>query len=252
MTTAALHLHTTYSDGEMTLAELRDVVRGEGCTVAFVTDHADYFDAASLAAYAAECATLSTDGFRFVAGLEFPCQDRMHVLGYGVTAAIDSDDPETVFAHIEAHGGVAVIAHPKDDHFDWIERFTTLPMGIETWNTKYDGRYAPRQATFALLARLQARRPEMRAFYGLDLHYRSQFRGLLTTLEGADPLAALARGAYCARHGDLELPSDGRVPAAVTAQLERAARRSGGLRRWGKKVAPHLPKALKDPIRRFF
>jgi hypothetical protein len=36
---------------------------------------------------------------------------------------------------------------------------TALHRGIETWNSKYDGRYAPRSGTFALLQRLRQRAP---------------------------------------------------------------------------------------------
>ena len=50
------------------------------------------------------------------------------------------------------------------------EQFEPLPDGVEVWNTKYDGQYAPRPGTFELLGRLKTRRPDVRAFYGLDLH----------------------------------------------------------------------------------
>jgi hypothetical protein len=40
----------------------------------------------------------SDERSRFVPGLEFGCVQRMHIVGYGVTRVIDSDDPETVIA----------------------------------------------------------------------------------------------------------------------------------------------------------
>jgi predicted metal-dependent phosphoesterase TrpH len=257
MINAALHLHSTYSDGELTLGQLRTVLSGAGCALACVTDHAEAFGPASLAAYVAECERLSDDAFRFVAGLEFGCEDRMHVIGYGVTALTATTDPQDVIRHVEKRGGVSVIAHPKDAHFAWIERFTVLPQGIETWNTRYDGRYAPRPETFALLARLQARRPEMRAFYGIDLHHRTQPRGLLTTIASRSParddvLAALARGDFAGVHGSLVLPSSGRLPDDVLARFERANRRGGAVRRVAKRAARHLPAPVKAPLRRFF
>ena len=94
-----------------------------------------------------------------------------------------SSDPEEVIRHIAAQRAVSVIAHPKNDFFPWIESFDTLPLGIETWNTKYDGRYAPRPGTFALLQRLKQRAPEMHAFYGQDLHWKKQYRGLRVVLD---------------------------------------------------------------------
>ncbi len=58
-----------------------------------------------------------------------------------------------------------------------------LPRGLETWNSKYDGRYAPRPGTFDLLLRVRERRPDMLAFFGQDLRWKQQFRGLFTELE---------------------------------------------------------------------
>lgn len=264
MIKAALHLHSTYSDGEFTLSELREVLRGAGCRVACVTDHADAFDAAKVQAYVAECERLSDDGFRFVPGLEFGCEERMHVIGYGVTALTGHTIPEDVIRHIDDQGGVAVIAHPKDAHFPWIERFTRLPMGIETWNSKYDGRYAPRPGTFRLLRRLQERRPGMHAFYGIDLHWRMQFRELFTLIDGEDAsragvLDALARGAYTGVCRDLTFPSSGRVPEELLARFERRHRRSDALRgffRGAKRVADRLgatvPPGVKAQLRRLF
>lgn len=86
----ALHLHSTYSDGEFTLTELRDALREQGCRFACVTDHAEFFDEARRDAFIAECERLSSDEFRFVPGLEFNCRDKMHILGYGVTELVES------------------------------------------------------------------------------------------------------------------------------------------------------------------
>lgn len=254
MIRAALHLHSTFSDGELTLAELRSSLRDAGCQLACVTDHADAFDAANLKAYVTECERLSDDEFRFVPGLEFTCEDRMHVIGYGVTALVATLDPEEVIRHIEALGGVSVVAHPLPAHFPWIEGFATLPLGIEAWNTKYDGRYAPRPETFALVQRLQARRPELRAFYGIDLHHRTQPRSLLTTIqaEPADAVGALARGDFAGVQGSLVLPSSGRVPEVTLERFAGTSRRAGAWRRRAKRVSRHLPAPIKAPLRRFF
>lgn len=259
-----LHAHSTYSDGEFTLRELRETLISEGCTFACVTDHADHFDAAKLRDYAAECEALSDERFRFVAGLEFPCEERMHVLGYGVTELASTADPQAVFGHIREQGGVAVIAHPRDPSFGWIESFDVLPDGIECWNSKYDGRYAPRARTFYLLQRLQRRAPELRAFYGVDLHWQKQFRGLHVQL-GADRLerdtilAALAGGSYTGAKADLRLPADGNLPHALLGRFERINGRSARMRTLagrGKRVAERfgarIPAPLKAQLRRMF
>ncbi len=142
--------------------------------------------------------------------------------------------------------------------------FATLPLGIETWNTKYDGRYAPRPETFALLLRFKQRAPQMHAFYGQDLHWKRQFRGMFvildsSSLEPAAILSALAAGRYSAQKDKLRLPSSGVLPEALLAEFDRVHARS--YRMWrllknGKQALDRLgirvPESLKAQLRRIF
>ncbi len=260
----ALHAHSTYSDGEFSLQELREIFVAEGCSFLCMTDHAEYFDPRLIERYVSECESLSDESFRLVAGLEYRCERNMHILGYCATELIQSSDPQEVIRHIDSQGAVSVIAHPKDDFFAWIEGFETLPLGIETWNTKYDGRYAPRPGTFALLQRLRKRAPQMHAFYGQDLHWKKQFRGLhvgldCDSLEPAKILAALAAGKYAARKDDLQLPSSGILPEELLAEFGRVQARSHRMWRLvkgGKKTLDRLgirvPESIKAQLRRIF
>jgi hypothetical protein len=264
MRKGVLHCHSAYSDGEFSLGELRAIFAGAGCDFVCVTDHADSFDAEKLASYTSECEQRSDAAFRFIAGLEYTCSERMHVLGYGSAVLIDSKDPQEVIRRIRAAGGVAVIAHPRDDAFERIEAFETLPDGIETWNTKYDGRYAPRPGTFALLARLKVRRPDMSAFYGQDLHWKAQYRGLFTEVEcenadRASVLRALSSGAYAGVKDRLRLPSSGVVAPELLARFARVHARSQSVRRlikqakaWADGIGLMLPGAMKAQLRRIF
>jgi len=259
------HIHSTYSnDGEFTLSELREIFVSAGCSFACMSDHAEAFDEDKLRAYQTECDSLSDDRFRFIAGLEYSCEQRTHVLGYGVTSLMTTRNPQEVIRHIENQGGVSVIAHPKDDAFVWIETFEVLPRGIETWNTKYDGRYAPRPATFRLLNRLQDREPEIRAFYGQDLHWKKQFRGLFNlveceTLAREDILAALGGGDYFGVKGDLQLPSSGRLPESTLATFGSVHERSDRVRRLLKsankmtrRFGVAVPAPVKSQLRRIY
>ncbi len=264
MLKGAMHVHSTYSDGEFTLAELRRVFLDEGCAFVCMTDHAEHFVPDQLSQYLDECQALSDEKFIFVAGLEYECENRMHILGYGATRLADSKDPETVIRHIEQQGALSVIAHPKTDFFEWIKKFETLPRGIETWNSKYDGRYAPRPETFALLGELRERKPEMRAFYGQDLHWKKQFRGLFVQLDSAPTsaqgiLAALASGAYNGVKGELMLPSSGILEKQILSQFASAHAMS--YRMWqflkqGKRaldrVGIRVPESVKAQLRRIF
>ena len=264
MIKAALHVHSTYSDGEFTLAELREKFLRAGCALIGMADHADAFDGDKVREYVAECDRLSDERLRFMPGLEFGCVHRMHIVGYGVTALIDSTDPVAVIAHIRAHRGVAVIAHPPGALFELIEHLELLPDGIEGWNSKYDGRYAPRPATFELIERLQTRRPPLRAFYGQDLHWRQQYAGLFNLLdipvaERALVLDALRDGAFEGIADDIRLPSSGRLSPeriAAFALINARSQRFRGAVRAVKSMMGGafrlLPSSVKAQMRRFF
>ena len=264
MIKGALHVHSTYSDGERTIAELRALFVAEGCRFVAMADHADAFGESSLRAYIADCERHSDESLVFVPGLEFGCERKMHVLGYGVTKLCATTDPQRIIEFIEQESGISVIAHPRDDAFDWIESFDLLPMGVETWNSKYDGRYAPRGRTFRLLRRLQLRRPEMRAFYGQDLHWRKQFHGLFTVADVKDPtadeiLAALRRGAFHGLKAELELPSSGVLSEEVIAEFDRVNARSSrarrfvtALNRFRRRIGADVPAPIKAQLRRLF
>jgi PHP domain len=264
MLKGAIHIHSTYSDGEFTLSELRDIFLAEGCAFVCMTDHAEHFDAEKLKHYIDDCQSHSDERLQFISGLEYECERRMHILGYGASKLADSVDPQTVIRHIDSQGAVSVIAHPKDEFFDWIESFETLPQGIETWNSKYDGRYAPRPGTFALLQRLRQKRPQMHAFYGQDLHWKKQFRGLFVQLncESAQPqqvLQALANGAYSGCKAELVLPSSGILPQELLREFAGTHARSYRLWQFLKQSKSTLdrfgltvPESIKAQLRRIF
>jgi hypothetical protein len=264
MLKGAIHIHSTYSDGEFTLPELRDLFRSEECGFVCMTDHAEAFDAESLAKYHEECAALSDANFCFVPGLEYGCEQKMHILGYGARQLAQTVNPQEVIRHIEAQNAISVIAHPRDDHFAWIESFETLPRGIETWNSKYDGRYAPRPGTFALLQRLRERQPAMQAFYGQDLHWKRQFHGLFVQIQRDTPrpeavLDALATGAYAGSKAELALPPSGILPEDLLATFAKEHEKSDRIRNFlksGKKafdrIGLRLPASIKAQLRRLF
>lgn len=264
MLKGAIHIHSTYSDGEFTLPELRALFVAECCSFVCMTDHAEWFDDQSLAAYIQECAALSDDKFRFVHGLEYECERRMHILGYGAEKLASTQDPQQVIQHIDSQKAISVIAHPKDTFFSWIETFQTLPAGIETWNSKYDSRYAPRPGTFALLQRLQQRKPDMLAFYGQDLHWKKQFHGLFIELNCSSNaplqiLDALRHGEYSGAKDGLSLPSGGKLAEDLLAEFERQHRKSDRMRnvfKSGKKALDRMgikvPASVKAKLRGIF
>lgn len=259
-----LHVHSSFSDGEFTLAELRDLFLLAGCRYVLSADHADAFDEARVEEYVRHAAELSTSELMIIPGLEYPCERRLHVIGYGCTVLTAATDPQIVFRHIRANGGVSVIAHPRSEDFDWIETFDELPDGIEVWNSKYDGPHAPRPETFRLVQRLRARHPALRAFYGQDLHWRRQDHTLFTELavREAAPhvvLDALRAGQFVAQKSELRLDAQGTLPHDLEQRFAKAQARTRRRRRLFqllKKMAGpfgrRLPPSLKARLRRAF
>jgi hypothetical protein len=264
MLKSAIHIHSTYSDGEFSLPELKEVYMAAGYRLVCMTDHAESFDQAKLDTYTAECETLSDQQFKFLPGLEFECQQRMHILGFGVTKLVQTVDPQEVIHHINCENGLSVIAHPMDTMFDWIESFQVLPDGIEVWNSKYDGRYAPRPSTFRLLHRLQQHKSSMLAFYGQDMHWKKQYRGLANLLdsESLDSpylLKAMKIGKFNGVKDDLTLPSNGQLSADLLEQFGHANISYHQKRKLLKKVKKAIdrlgfsvPAPLKSQLRRIF
>jgi predicted metal-dependent phosphoesterase TrpH len=261
---AIFHCHSAYSDGEFSLAELRELSLASGVRFICISDHADSFDELKLRAYLGECAELSDEKFAFINGLEYTCERNMHVLGYGMTSLINSRNPQEIIRQIKAAGGVAVIAHPPDAMFEWIESFEDLPHGIEVWNTKYDGQDAPRPQTFQMLARLQERDGAMRAFYGQDLHWRTQPRVLFNlvnceTISREKVLDAMRRGDFAGIKDEFRLPSSGRIDAELLDELgainQRYMRRQKLFKRmknFSGRFGKSLPKPIKARIRNLF
>ena len=105
------------------------------------------------------------------------------------------------------------------------------------------------------------RRAELRAFCGMDLHWKRQYRGLVTYVLMAERsrvafLDALAGGDFHAAKGADRFPSNGAVPAETLQRLDAANSRSRGvwntLRRLTGGMARHLPGPIKAQLRRFF
>jgi hypothetical protein len=268
MLKGALHIHSTYSDGEFTFPELREIFLAAGCSFLGMSDHAEHLDEAKRQSYLSECDAMSDSEFTFVAGLEYSCENRMHILGYGARTRTSFSDPEKVIQHIRDQGAIPVIAHPKNEFFAWIEQFDTLPHGIETWNSKYDGQYAPRPGTFALLQRLRQRQPDMRAFFGQDLHWKKQFRELFVHVDCPSNipldrpqriLQALSAGAFFGQKDEWQIPSSGAVSAEMLTEFEALQAKSQRIRGFmanGKRMLDRagfkLPDSIKAHLRRIF
>ncbi len=137
-----LHMHTTYSDGSGTHADLARAALKAGVDVLLVTDHNVWVQGVD--AY-------HRDGKKRVLVLaceEIHDQDRdpqkNHLLVFGANQELAplADDPQTLISAVRRLGGLCFIAHPVDPampafgetDISWEDWGVTGYTGIELWN----------------------------------------------------------------------------------------------------------------------
>ena len=236
-----IHVHSTYSDGEMALEDLLRVFRADGNQFVAMTDHAEMMDDAAIERFARACRDASTDAFCVLPGFELAYHRSLHVLGIGIDAPVRADNTLDGVNEIHRLGGLAVWAHPAPANVPWVEGLGIPWDGVELWNTRYDRGRGVRPARGDLLARLRQRSPSVFGYYGLDFHRRDQTRSLRTCVE-ADACtppaikAALISGRFDADDGGERWGSAGEgastAPSGWTRDWLRSLRRTGGLPRW--------------------
>jgi hypothetical protein len=187
----AAHVHSDWSyDGSWTLDALAAELGRRGYDAVLMSEHDRGFDAARWRAYQAACAVASTPATLLIPGIEYSHPENVvHVPVWGELPFLGQSLPTAeLLDGADAHGGVAIFAHPaRRDALRTIdpaclERFA----GIELWNRKYDG-YAPSRAAADLLRS----HPGALATVGLDFHTHKQFHPLAMVMDLADgPSAA--------------------------------------------------------------
>jgi hypothetical protein len=137
-----LHIHTTYSDGSGTYAELGQAALNAGVDVLLVTDHNVLVKGVDAYYQDGKKRTL------VLACEEIHDQDRNpqknHLLVFGTDQELATlaDDPQTLIDAVRRNGGICFIAHPVDPampafgetDISWEDWNVTGFTGIELWN----------------------------------------------------------------------------------------------------------------------
>lgn len=170
------HAHSRYSlDGTYTLSELRRMFVERGFQFVIMTEHAEDLTPETYQAFYAECHKLSDAKFLFVPGLEVPYEGKVHVGCFpsGPTYAQVPLYGEGISA-MRAHGATTIYHHPSKQKYFMDDTFFSLLDGVEVWNSRYEGVYAPSRRTLAFARKHFA---HLLHVGGLDLHRSSQFGG---------------------------------------------------------------------------
>lgn len=202
-----LHMHTIYSDGSGTHADLARAALKSGVDVLLVTDHNVWVQGVDR--YYRE----GQQRMLLLCGEEIHDQDRdpqkNHLLVFGARRELAplADSPQALISAVNAAGGICFIAHPVDpalpafgeDDISWVNWEVSGFTGIELWNGfselksvvkgKADGLFyayfpeaiarGPLPETLTLWDRLLASGQKVVAVGGSDAHARRMSLGPL-------------------------------------------------------------------------
>ena len=166
-----LHVHSNYSyDGQHSLEEIARYGKERGYAFLGMSEHSDTLDEARMEKYIEECQRLSTQECLIIPGIEFTCDNNLHLIGLGLKKYTNQSDPLKVTDFIHKYGGIAIIAHPIRYNYNIPSGLAQAVDGIEVWNASYDGRFIPNDRSLKLIKEIKKKNKSIIAFGGQDLH----------------------------------------------------------------------------------
>ena len=169
--TGIMHVHSTYSyDGKNTVEEIAQFYKSKGYSFIFMTEHSDTFNLRLMSRFVQECDRLSNKNFFVIPGIEYTCENNLHLMGLGIRKYQDLVNPIEVAQHIRIENGLSVISHPSRYNYILPNGLEGEIDGVEIWNAIYDGRFIPNHSSISLLQSLRSDYPNLLAFGGQDLH----------------------------------------------------------------------------------
>ncbi len=202
-----LHVHSTFSyDGRHSLDEIAAMAKQRGYHFVGMSEHSDTLDEEKVANLVAACQRVSTPDCLIMPGIEFTCDDNLHLVSVGIQRYTDLKNPAAVAQFVRNNGGVAIVAHPVRYRYQIPEDAVPFLDGIEVWNAGYDGRFVPNHRSLALVAQLRRQNPRLAAFGGQDLHRILEYGHVTLSVTGPDLtregiLGALREGRFTTSNG---------------------------------------------------
>jgi hypothetical protein len=192
--TGVVHVHSTFSDGALSLEQVAALARAQQLDFVALGDHATHLTGDDIAKFSCMCADLSKDGLLLLPGLEFELEGR-HVLAFGPEVLLRELDAPTVVKtpdQVRERGGLTVWAHPALTYAWNLREPLRLDYdGWEIWNSRVDGA-RPCLPLLAALRRAFGRGRGMIAIGGVDFHQGDHFPEPFVVVEGPSELTASA------------------------------------------------------------
>lgn len=137
-----LHMHTTYSDGHGSHAEIAQAALRAGLDAVIVTDHNVYVTGPEDYHREGKKKVLLLIGEEIHDQARQPQKNHLLVFGAGKELATLAYDPPRLLEAIRRAGGLAFIAHPMDpaapavgeDDLSWVDWQLQGYQGLELWN----------------------------------------------------------------------------------------------------------------------
>ncbi len=213
----AFHAHSTFSyDGRDPLDRLSERLRARGFQFLLLTEHDDKLGPKEYARVVTEARRLSGPEFLVVPGLEVRCwrgeEEQWHIGAAGVREWIPRGPIREVAGAIQRAGGLAILLHPYKQATAIVPGELDCFDGLEVWNGKFDGFYAPQGRTLRLFRELRKCKALPRFYCGHDLHGADEIAPLALeveaeALECGALLDSLRRGAFLAKGNGLAFSS---------------------------------------------
>ncbi len=166
-----IHVHSNYSyDGQHSLEEIARYGAARGYSFIGMSEHSDTLNEETMERYVKECEKATTSGCLIIPGIEFTCENNLHLVGLGVHHYTDEKDSVKVAEFICRQNGIAIVAHPIRYNYSIPPNLAGAVNGIEVWNAGYDGRVVPNDCSVDLLKDLRVRNKTLLAFGSQDLH----------------------------------------------------------------------------------
>lgn len=137
-----LHIHTTYSDGHATHAELAKIALQAGIDAVITTDHNVWVSGVEGYHEAGNRRVLVLTGEEIHDPLRQPQKNHLLVFNANRELAQHAADPQKLLEKVQQANGMAFIAHPfdpalpafKEDDLSWVSWDISGYTGIELWN----------------------------------------------------------------------------------------------------------------------
>jgi hypothetical protein len=244
------HAHSTHSfDGRLGLSELQSFLTEAKIDFCLTSEHVESLDYEKIVAMLADYAALPASGCLMIPGIEI---DDLHILIYGVTAIEPYDGIEELAAQMFHRGSLIVVSHPVKVKGTVPEVILPWLCGVEIWNTRYDGRRAPRPWNLELWAELQRERGPLQPLVGVDFHKKSDLSDVRVEVdcekERGAILATIASGRHRLSNGGKMLDPARLVgaPSFGTSLFDFAVSANRKL----KKLPIPMPHALKRIVKK--